>query len=77
MIGLCSFNEDGKLAGMAFHPVVIGGNEAVKSDALERRLAPELVRGADAERILHRFREQSAKVGTDIEVSNGVGVLNI
>jgi poly-gamma-glutamate capsule biosynthesis protein CapA/YwtB (metallophosphatase superfamily) len=77
VIGLCSFDEDSNLAGMAFHPVVIGGSETAKSDALERRLTPELVRGADAERILHRFREQSAKVGTDIEVSDGVGVLNI
>lgn len=77
VIGLCSFDEDGKLAGMAFHPVVIGGSETAKSDALEQRLTPELVCGADAERILHRFREQSAKVGTDIEVSDGVGFLNI
>ncbi|MBY5868660.1 hypothetical protein HFN58_28300 [Rhizobium leguminosarum] len=55
VIGLCSFGGDGKLACMSVHPVVIGGSEASNSDALEQRLAPELVRGVDAERILHRF----------------------
>ena len=77
VIGLCSFDEHGNLAGMSFHPVVIGGSETSGSDDLERRLAPELAGTADAERILHRFREHSAKVGTDIEVSAGVGFFKL
>ncbi|HTO32577.1 MAG TPA: CapA family protein [Pararhizobium sp.] len=75
VIGLCSFGGDGNLASMSFHPVVIGGSEASNSDALEQRLAPELVRGVGAERILHRFRDQSAGFGTEIKVTEGVGWL--
>lgn len=77
VIGLCSFGADGKLAGVSFHPVVIGGNEASNSDALEKRLAPELVYGLDAERILHLFRDQSACLGTEIKVLDGTGRLTL
>ncbi|MCF3971894.1 CapA family protein, partial [Pseudomonas aeruginosa] len=28
VIGLCSFDDNGQLAGLSFHPVVIGGAEA-------------------------------------------------
>ncbi|CAH0343208.1 CapA family protein [Rhizobium sp. CECT 9324] len=75
VIGLCSFDADGALAGMTFHPVVIGGSEASNNEALEHRLAPEVVRGADADRILHRFRDQSARFGTEIRVSENMGSL--
>ncbi|MBY5868718.1 CapA family protein [Rhizobium leguminosarum] len=75
VIGLCSFAGDGKLARMTFYPVVIGGSEASNSDALEQRLAPEVACGVDAERILHRFRDHSAKFGTEINVSDGTGLL--
>jgi hypothetical protein len=37
---------------MSFHPIVIGGIATSKSNVLEERLVPELVHGADAERIL-------------------------
>jgi poly-gamma-glutamate synthesis protein (capsule biosynthesis protein) len=74
VIGLCSFGEDGDLAGMSFRPVVIGGSEIADNDDLERRLAPELASPADAERILDRFREHSSKLGTNIEISAGAGV---
>lgn len=75
VIGLCSFDGDGTPACMSFHPVVIGGSEASSSDALEQRLAPEIVCGVDAERILHRFRDQSAGFGTEIKVVDGTGLL--
>ncbi len=74
VIGLCSFGDDGKLVGMSFHPIVIGGAEPSRTDALEQRLAPELARGDDAERILRRFQEHSAKVGTNIEISGNTAV---
>jgi len=77
VIGLCSFDEDANLAGMSFHPVVIGGSETPDSDDLEQRLAPELAGAADAERILHRFKQHSAKLGTDIEISAGIGLLKL
>jgi poly-gamma-glutamate synthesis protein (capsule biosynthesis protein) len=73
VIGLCSFDEEGNLAGMSFHPVVIGGSETADNDDLERRLAPELASPTDAERALDRFREHSAKLGTNIEISAGSG----
>ncbi|MEB2846632.1 CapA family protein [Endobacterium cereale] len=73
VVGLCSFSGDGTLAGMEFHPVIIGGSEALKNPALDKRLAPELALGEDAERILTRFQKQSAKFGTSIRISDGVG----
>jgi poly-gamma-glutamate synthesis protein (capsule biosynthesis protein) len=77
VIGLCSFGEDGNLAGLSFHPIVIGGTEPSLAEALEQRLAPELARGGDAERILHRFQDHSAKVGTEIEISGSTGFLRM
>jgi poly-gamma-glutamate synthesis protein (capsule biosynthesis protein) len=77
VIGLCSFDEDGNLAGMTFHPVVIGGGQPSGNYDLERRLAPELADTAHAERILRRFREHSAKLGTDVEILNGIGHLKL
>lgn len=77
VIGLCTFGDDGKLANMCFHPVAIGGNEVSRSYDLEMRLVPEVVDGPDAERILHRFREHSAKFGTKIEVSGNMGYLQM
>ena len=38
---------------------------------------PELVHGGDAERILHRFRNLSANIGTEIDISDGVGFLGV
>jgi poly-gamma-glutamate synthesis protein (capsule biosynthesis protein) len=75
VIGLCTFGDDGELKEIAFHPIVIGGSQKAGSSDLERRLAPELAVGADAETILHRFQHHSAKLGTDVEISNGIGHL--
>jgi poly-gamma-glutamate synthesis protein (capsule biosynthesis protein) len=77
VIGLCSFDEDGNLAGISFHPIVIGGSETSDTGDLEQRLAPELADAADAERILHRFRAHSAKLGAYFEISGGVGFLSL
>ncbi|MDI7861911.1 CapA family protein [Rhizobiaceae bacterium n13] len=77
VVGMCSFGEDNHLLGLTFHPVIIGGSETSRSGALEGRLVPQLAGDAEADRILGRFREHSAKLGTDIEVAGGVGFLNI
>ncbi len=77
VIGLCSFGESGELSGISFHPVVIGGSESATNDILEQRLAPELASEADADRILSRFRDYSAKFGTRIDIGNGVGLLRL
>ena len=77
VIGLCTFGSDGELTEMSIHPIIIGGTENTQSDELERRVAPELATGADADRILQRFRQQSAKLGTDIQISGGVGRVRI
>lgn len=74
VIGLCAFGGDGNLTGMTFHPIVIGGSQSSENDDLEQRLAPELASATDAERILRRFQEHSAKLGTDIEISAGVAL---
>ncbi|MBS7700195.1 CapA family protein [Chelatococcus sp. YT9] len=77
VIGLCSFGEDGGLAGLSFHPVVVGGSESASSDILEQRLVPELADEADAQRILSRFKDHSAKLGMRIDIENGVGMLRL
>jgi poly-gamma-glutamate capsule biosynthesis protein CapA/YwtB (metallophosphatase superfamily) len=74
VVGLCTFDSDGSLTGMTFHPVIIGGREGLRCDRLDRRLAPELVRGEDAARILTRFQAQSAKFGTRITLSGDVAI---
>ena len=73
VVGLCSFTDNGALAEISFHPVVIGGTQAANSNVLEERLAPERVHGEHAERILQRFRQASERNGTRIEVANGTG----
>lgn len=74
VVGLCAFGKDNDLIDIAFHPVVIGGDEALKTSMLEHRLAPHLATGPRAERILRRFCEQSGKLGAKIEISDGVGL---
>jgi poly-gamma-glutamate synthesis protein (capsule biosynthesis protein) len=77
VVGLCSFGEDDSLIDITFYPIIIGGNEALKEGLLEQRLVPHLAMGASAERILRRFSEQSAKLGTTIETSGGIGLLRV
>jgi poly-gamma-glutamate synthesis protein (capsule biosynthesis protein) len=73
VIGQCSFDDTGSLTGIEFHPVVIGGSDALKHDALDRRLAPEIATGEDALRILHRFQKQCEEFGTPVRISDGTG----
>ncbi|KXF77902.1 capsule biosynthesis protein CapA [Paramesorhizobium deserti] len=75
IVGLCAFGKDNNLIDIAFHPVVIGGDDALKNSMLEHRLVPHLATGSSAERILCRFGEQSGKLGARIEISDGVGLL--
>lgn len=73
VVGLCAFGDEGRLQSLSFHPVVIGGVEALKHDALDSRVVPEVVGGADAARILQRFKDQCADVGTEVEIDGDVG----
>lgn len=75
VVGLCSFGDDNRLVEITLHPVVIGGDEALKEGVLERRLAPHLATGESAERILRRVSKQSARLGVDIKVMGDVGVI--
>lgn len=77
VIGLSTFGRDGNLIDMSFHPIVIGGSDNAENSDLERRLAPELAGGADAERILTRLQQYSATLGTKIEIVGGVGHLRL
>jgi poly-gamma-glutamate synthesis protein (capsule biosynthesis protein) len=73
VVGLCSFGDDGALQSLSVHPVVIGGVEALEQDALDRRVVPEVVTGADAARILQRFKAQCDGFGTGVEIDGDVG----
>ncbi|MDQ1199190.1 CapA family protein [Agrobacterium sp. SORGH_AS 787] len=77
VIGICNFDNDRRLTGIDFHPVVIGGEEGLSHSRLEERLAPHLATNERAARILTRFQEQSAELGTMIEIKNDVGILRL
>ncbi|MDR6100475.1 poly-gamma-glutamate capsule biosynthesis protein CapA/YwtB (metallophosphatase superfamily) [Agrobacterium larrymoorei] len=77
VIPVCTFGEDNRLKEVRFFPVIIGGEDALSDGKLERRVVPELVTGAAAHRILHRFVEQSIKLGTHAYVCDDVAVLQI
>jgi poly-gamma-glutamate synthesis protein (capsule biosynthesis protein) len=77
VVGLCSYGQDNNLIDIRFYPLVIGGEDGLKDCLLESRLVPHLATGGSAERILQRFREQSANLGAKIEVDNGVGILRV
>jgi poly-gamma-glutamate synthesis protein (capsule biosynthesis protein) len=77
VIGLCFFDENGSLTGMEFHPVVIGGSEGLKQEALDQRIAPEIAIGEDAQRILRRFQSQCALLGTQIRISDDAAFYDV
>lgn len=77
VVGLCTFGNNNSLVDITFYPIIIGGEDALRDGLLEQRLAPSLATDASAERILHRFREQSAKLGTNIQISGSLGLLHV
>jgi len=77
VVGLCSFDRENRLTSLKLHPVVIGGEEGLKDDALERRLVPHLATGAAAERILRRVAAESKEYGSRIEIVDGTGVFEL
>lgn len=77
VVGVCAYGQDNNLVDISFYPVVIGGEDGLKDHLLESRLVPHLVTGGSAERILGRFKEQSANLGAQIELDNGVGILRV
>ncbi|MGH0348852.1 capsule biosynthesis protein CapA [Sinorhizobium meliloti] len=77
VIGVCVFGDDNRLVEITLHPVVIGGDAALADGVLERRLAPHLATGESAARILRRLSEQSGRLGLDIQIADGVGVIRV
>jgi poly-gamma-glutamate synthesis protein (capsule biosynthesis protein) len=77
VVGMCSYAQDNTLIDIRFHPIVIGGEDALKDRQLESRLVPHLAGGDAARRILQRFREQTANLGAQIELEDGIGVLRV
>lgn len=77
VIGACTFDEDNILVKAILHPLIIGGEDTLNGTDLDPRLVPELVMDKTAERVLHRFQQQSADFGTKIEIAGGVGVIRI
>lgn len=77
VVGLCAFGADNRLTSLTLHPVVIGGEEGLQDERLERRLVPHLVTGAAAERILRRVASTSAEYGSRIEIVDGTGKFDL
>ncbi|MGO4625282.1 capsule biosynthesis protein CapA, partial [Ensifer sp. 2TAB8] len=77
VVAATTFDADNRLVEVILHPVVIGGDAALEDGVLERRLAPHLATGTRAEHILQRLAEQSARLGTEIRISEGVGVVRV
>jgi poly-gamma-glutamate synthesis protein (capsule biosynthesis protein) len=77
VVGLCSYGQDNDLIDIKFYPIVIGGEDGLKDRLLESRLVPHLARGGSGTRILQRFKQQSANLGVQIELEDGVGVLRV
>ncbi|WP_312948448.1 CapA family protein [Agrobacterium sp.] len=77
VIASCAFDNDNTLRDIVFRPVVIGGEDAMSNPDLSLRRAPYLATGERATRILTRFQEQSHRLGTEIDVSDGIGSLRL
>ncbi|NTH68480.1 CapA family protein [Rhizobium rhizogenes] len=77
VVGLCSFGFDNRLTSLKLYPVLIGGEEGLQDPTIERRLVPHLAIGASAERILQRLATQSERLGTRIDIVEGVGILRL
>lgn len=77
VVGLCAYADDNTLIDIRFYPVVIGGEDSPGSHSLEDRLVPHLATGAGATRILQRFKRQSADMGAQIELLDGIGILRV
>lgn len=77
VVGLCSFGPDNNLTGLELHPVLIGGEDALNDPAVENRLVPHRATGTSANKILSRLAEQSEKLGSQIDIADGVGILRM
>ncbi|CAK7260959.1 MULTISPECIES: CapA family protein [unclassified Shinella] len=71
VIGACSFDERNNLTEVSLHPLIIGGENALRRSEFEKRLVPELADHRNADRILRRLAHQSAAFGTDVDISSG------
>ncbi|MCM2453668.1 CapA family protein [Agrobacterium vitis] len=77
VVALCDFGQDNCLNDITFHPVIIGGEDALGHKVLEGRLVPHRASGVSAERILGRFKAQSAKLGAQITLVDNAGILRV
>lgn len=78
--------KDDKLSKIFLHPVELG-RESTKEAPLHRQTGkgehpltegrPMLASGIDAERILERYQRLSAPYGTQIEIQDGIGIIDI
>ncbi|AZO50290.1 MAG: CapA family protein [Mesorhizobium sp.] len=76
-VGLCSFDQNHRLTSLTLHPVILGGEEGLKDEVLQRRLVPHLATGAAADRILGRVASASMAYGSRIEVVEGAGKFDL
>lgn len=77
VIASCAFDDRNTVTDIRFHPVVIGGEDTMSNPDLSLRRAPHLATGERATRILRRFQEQSARLGTEIDVEDSIGTLRL
>jgi len=69
--------ENGAPTSIELHPVALGGQKAIDQGDFESRRVPHLVGGAYGERILNRLAELSARLGTQIEITDGKGTIDL
>jgi poly-gamma-glutamate synthesis protein (capsule biosynthesis protein) len=64
--------DDGRLTGLKLHPITQG-----RDKPLWQRGIPMIASGDDATRILTRHKEMSEPFGTEMELKNDVGIVNL
>ena len=68
---------DGRCSQVTLHPIVLGGEAALKDGCYDARRVPHLAHGEYGQAILRRLASMSEGLGTRIALRDGVGVIDI
>ncbi|HEV7250503.1 MAG TPA: CapA family protein [Shinella sp.] len=77
VVASCTFDADNRLTSLTLHPLIVGGEAGLQDENIENRLVPHLATGASAERILNRVTASSAYYGSQIEIVEGLGQVQL
>lgn len=69
--------HDRRCAGIDLHPVVLGGEAALREQRFDVRRVPHRARACYGESILRRLAAMSADLGTRVEVGDGLGTVRL